>query len=344
MTNEGLRGKCIKIINAPRGELRVSFYFVRRTLKEGVVKQARICMLDKYVFSMCRAKLSTDIADFVIEGIKTQIDSTLGNDKIEIKEFQIIDDDLEDGLYVYSAANVNVFKSSVSGILSNTATIPKMNKLSEIKQDVFAYCVGVRVGEDQFYSFRRITPARIVITDVGGVKGAITAAFDSSSGELKPLEKDAIRLDKKVDCIFLENTFFVFQKKGFEDLAGLEDEHRSNAMGFIQDLVDSSIIVLEKDDIVEDVLKVKSLVKIIADVSKKKNHIGLTSSDLSRLSRIERKMSGKTLNIEDGKVRIRTLNDLTIFVKLINDYYKQGTFTQKYYRSNAGRQVTPREG
>ena len=49
----------------------------------------------------------------------------------------------------------------------------------------------------------------------------------------------------------------------------------------------------------------------------------------------ELKLSG------EGKVVLEDANDVNYFVKLLNDYYKQGVVSGKYYGTNSGQVIAP---
>lgn len=51
-----------------------------------------------------------------------------------------------------------------------------------------------------------------------------------------------------------------------------------------------------------------------------------------------KKIEGRDLKISnDGKIQLDDMKDLRDFVKLLNDFYKQGLVTGSYYGTNSGR-------
>lgn len=53
-----------------------------------------------------------------------------------------------------------------------------------------------------------------------------------------------------------------------------------------------------------------------------------------------KKMEGRDLKLtKDGKIKLEDMKDLKDFVKLLNDFYKQGLVTGSFYGTNSGRKI-----
>ena len=53
-------------------------------------------------------------------------------------------------------------------------------------------------------------------------------------------------------------------------------------------------------------------------------------------------MTGRKLELKDGKICIKTPADIKNIANLLNDYYKMGLTTKKLYSSNAGKVFNPK--
>lgn len=341
MTIEELKQKCIDIIGADYKSLNVRLYFITKKFKDGVKSYHKV--LDKYKFEMHSVQLEDQISAFLIDTVKIQVNKTLANTDIEVKDYEIIDDDADDALYSYSANNRNIFQTSIAKILNDQINIPPIQCLAEIKENIFAYCVKISNNDDEvFYSFRRINTGAFVTTSSQNIMDYISASFDSNDGTLKILSRNSVKLDNKVDCVYIDETFFIIQKKSFEAILGLEEEYKENANKMINVLEENNSICQLPNELRQMMAEARGLIKTMAAVAKKNTHHDLNKKDIDKLSKLQKKMTGNTLKMEDSKVKLETLRDLTDFVKLLNDFYKQGLFTEKYYGSNSGRPVTPK--
>ena len=71
----------------------------------------------------------------------------------------------------------------------------------------------------------------------------IRAKFDTRSQKLEMLHGETINLDKQIDCIFYQEIFYIIRKSNFEQIIGLEEEFKQEALGVAQELERSTMIL-----------------------------------------------------------------------------------------------------
>ena len=138
-------------------------------------------------------------------------------------------------------------------------------------------------------------------------------------------------MTKLIVSILVRNSSF-FQKGNFETMVGLEEEYRENA--------DEVISTLEKTNLIEGIELVKdeaqqnkNLLKTIASIAKKQNHSSFNNTEIKKMKSVLKKMEGKDLKVTpENKIKLEDKTDIKNFIKLLNDYYKRGMVSEKYYQ------------
>ncbi|MCU8007199.1 DUF4868 domain-containing protein [Shewanella sp. SM87] len=317
---------------------KVSLYFVTRHLKAGMRQSATLT--DKYDFDLVKAPISPDIAEFFRATLSNQILSHASKDDIEMKKYTVIDDDIDNKIYTYAMNNAISF-ASVININMISSKIPELTDLSDIKNDLWAYCIKVQQGQDFTYSFRKIGKGKVTTNEPQGMIQKISAMFDKTGGELKQFDGKIVSFDDKIDCIYIQSEFYVFHKKSFESIVGLEAEFTEAAQKTLNIIKDFGLV--EGLEIVEQAMLHKpSLRKTLAHIAEKGNHTTLDHNEVQSMNEVLKRFQGKEFKTNDeGKIVIETELDGKHFLKLLNDYYKQGMTTKKYYATDSGSVVNP---
>ena len=116
-------------------------------------------------------------------------------------------------------------------------------------EELWAYCIGFMDVEDQewIYTFRKIMVSKIAIdekneTDKSIVWRQIRTIFNSTSKKLTLMKGEAVTLDKQIDCVYWEETFYVLKKVPFEQIVGLQEEYHAKAIEVVDEMKNTGLI------------------------------------------------------------------------------------------------------
>tara|TARA_R110002167_G_scaffold57840_8_gene163868 strand:- start:112326 stop:113348 length:1023 start_codon:yes stop_codon:yes gene_type:complete len=317
---------------------KVSLYFVTRHLKTGMSPKAKVT--DKYDFKLVKVPISTEISVFFKDTLANQIISHGSKDDITVKQYTVIDDDIDNKIYSYAMNNAISFSNVINQDIKS-ATIPELNDLSQVKNDLWAYCIKVQQGVEFTYSFRKLGKAKVTTNEPQDILQKISARFDKTGGELKPFDGKIISFDDKIDCIYIQNQFYVFHKKSFEAIVGLESEFTEAAQKTLN-IIKGFDLVEGLDVIEQAILHKPSLRKTLAHIAEKGNHTTLDDDEVLSMNQVLKQFQGVEFTFnEAGKIVIESEADGRNFLKLLNDYYKQGMTTKKFYATESGSIVKP---
>lgn len=313
--------------------IKVSLFFVTRHLKKGVTANAKV--MDKHDFHITKAPIDPSISGFFKEVLSNQIISHASKDDIEMKQYTVIDDDIDNKIYAYALNNAMSFSHVINNSIKSDQ-IPELNDLSDIQNHLWAYCIKIQDGEEFTYSFRKIGKSKVTTNEPQTRLQKISAMFDKTGGELKEFDGNVISFDDKIDCIYINNEFYVFYKKSFESMVGLEEEFTEIAQKTLTIIKDLNIV--EGLNILEEAILYKpSLRKTLAKIAEKGNHATLDSNIIQNMNSVLSKFEDRKFTHDsNGKIIISTMAEGRDFLRLLNDYYKQGMTTQKYYASDSG--------
>jgi len=324
----------------PENSYDTNLYIITRHLKPEVKHYTKV--LDKYDFRVNKVDSDEELKSYFIKIIENQLSRALSKEDIEICQYSIIDDDLDNKIYTYALNNALSFADVITNQLSHNTDPRSINSLKEIKDDIWAYCLKIDLGNSVAFTFRKLSSGKVGTDDNNkSLIDKIRCSFDTNDARLEILKKETISFDDKIDCIYLENKFFVFKKGNFETLIGLEEELKENAEEMIQNLSQKDFIdglSALTDEIEND----KSLLKIFARIARNKKYKELDSTAIPKMQEISSKFK-ENLKIRDNKIIIEDKKDLRLFSRLLNDYYKKGEITGTYYGTNSGRILTVNE-
>lgn len=317
---------------------KISLYFVTRHIKPGMSPRAKV--LDKYDFKLTQAPISPDISSYFRTILANQIQSHASRDEVEVKPYTVIDDDLNNKIYTYSLNNAIAFADVINDKIKSD-NIPQLDNLSDIQSDLWAYCIKVEIDGEYTYSFRKIGKAKVTTNEAQDIKQKISAMFDKKGQELKEFDGSVVSFDDKIDCIYIREQFFVFQKKSFENIVGLEEEFKAAAVKTLKIIKDCNMV--EGLEVLEEAITYKpSLRKTLTHIAEKGNHTTLDANEIKSMNEVLKKFQDTEFNINDeGKIVLENADDGKNFLRLLNDYYKQGMTTKKYYATDSGSLVTP---
>jgi len=315
-------------------------YFITRVLKPNTKKTSKV--LDKFLFKVYQIDVNDEIRKHLYSLTKEQLEY-LSKRKTELHEYDVITDDTEQ-LFTYSMTNKAMsFADVVNNQLKSNP--PKIKSLEDIISDeeLWAYCVGFHnKGTDWIYTFRKILSGKVAIDEKDGNKRnalqkTIRTIFNSKSQKLELIEGETVNLDKQVDCIFYEDTFYIAKKTQFEQIVGLEEEFRIQASEVITELKATNMI--EGLEILSRQITINpSIHKKLVRLSRIGNYKDLDEKIIKKMQKVC-KQYGDKLKLKDGKLFIEDESDIDLALKMLSDYYKRGEVSGKAYGTFAGKQL-----
>ena len=293
-------------------------YFITRVLKPNVKKRAKI--LDKYNFEIYQVDIDKEIRlhlfDISIKQLKY-----IDKKQLETTEYEAITDDIRQ-IFTYDASNKAMsFLDIVKNKLENKSKIPKVNNLTEIvnSQELWAYSVGFYDNDDWIYSFRKILKGKVAVDENTAkskkIFGTFRTKFNTVSNKLEILKGETINLDERIDCMYFNETFYIFQKTQFEQITGLTEEFKEHAETIADELIATNMfdgMDLLKKQIEENPAIHKKLVRL----KKINNYQNLTEKSLKKMIKIAKRYGG-TLKENKGKIVIENENDIDLTIKVL---------------------------
>ncbi|OSZ82094.1 DUF4868 domain-containing protein [Chitinophagaceae bacterium IBVUCB1] len=315
-------------------------YFITRVLKPDMKKSAKI--LDKYDFKVYQIDVNDEIRQHLHDLTKEQLQYLLRK-KTEMHEYDVITDDTEQ-LFTYHMTNKAMsFADVVNNQLQSNP--PKIKSLEDIikTEELWAYCVGFfNKKDDWIYTFRKILSGKVAVDEKDGNKHTklqktIRTIFNTRSQKLELIEGETVNLDKQVDCIFYEDTFYIAKKTQFEQIIGLEEEYKVQASEVLVELIETKMI--EGLDLVKQQIESNpSIHKKLVRLSKIGNYRDLSPAIIKKMQKVC-KQYGDKLKIKEGKLNIEDEADIDLALKMLADYYKRGEVSGKSYGTFAGRKI-----
>lgn len=321
----------------------VKLHFITRILKSGVGKRDKT--LDKYVFKVYQIDVDDEIRKYLYDLSIKELERTVTKD-YSLIDYDPISDDT-DHLFSYKLkAETSTFSDVVVNQLGKE--LPKVESIEGIiseNEELWAYCIGFLDVEDQewIYTFRKIMVSKIAIdekndTDKSIVWRQIRTIFNSTSKKLTLMKGEAVTLDKQIDCVYWEETFYVLKKVPFEQIVGLQEEYHAKAIEVVDEMKNTGLI--DGLDGLEEELKTntslhKKLVKL-------QQNGGLGILDDKQIKKMAKvcKRYGETISVgADGHIKINDRKDFETVIKAMCDYYKKGEVSGKSYGTFSGREL-----
>ncbi|UMB55354.1 DUF4868 domain-containing protein [Lutibacter sp. A64] len=316
-------------------------YFITRVLKPNIKKRDKV--LDKYDFQIYQVDVDNEIQNHLHSLTVRQL-NYINRKKLETTEYEAISDDTHQ-IFTYDTTNKAMsFTNIVENRLSNKSEIPKIDNLTDIvsTQELWAYSVGFFDSENKWiYSFRKILRGKVAIDEEENSKrkflGSFRTKFNTQSSKLELLKGETITLDEKIDCLFFNDIFYIFQKTQFEQITCLTEEFKDHAEKVANELLETNMfegMELLKTQIKETPAIHKKLVRL----KKTNNYNNLNENSLDRMIDIAHKYGG-ILKKKGGKLLIENETDIDLTIKVLVDFYKKGEFSGKPYGTFSGKEL-----
>lgn len=321
----------------------VKLHFITRILKSGVRKRDKT--LDKYIFKVYQIDVDDEIRKYLYDLSIKELERTLA------KEYSLIEyDPISDDTGHLFSYKLKAETSSFSDVVVNQLgkELPKVESIDGIVSDseeLWAYCIGFLdlENENWIYTFRKIMISKVAIDEKNDrekniVLRQIRTIFNSKSKKLTLMKGEAVTLDKQIDCVYWEDTFYILKKVPFEQIVGLQEEYHTKAVEVVNDMKNTGLI--DGLDCVEEELKTnttlhKKLVKL-------QQSGGLEKLDGAHIKKMARvcKRYGDSISVgDDGHIKISDRKDFETVIKAMCDYYKKGEVSGKSYGTFSGREL-----
>ena len=321
----------------------IKLFFITRVLKEKLKKTSKV--MDKFLFKVYQIEVDEEIRKYLFDLSKEQLDIVIKKD-YELLEYDVISDDTEH-LFTYAMTNKAMsFADVVYNQLSSNP--PKVTSIEEIisKEELWAYCVGFydENAGNWIYSFRKILPSKVVVDENENpekpkLMRIIRAKFDTRSQKLEMLHGETINLDKQIDCIFYQEIFYIIRKSNFEQIIGLEEEFKQEALEVAQEL-ERSTMILGIDILKQQIEENPTLHKKLVRISKIKNLHSIDQAKIKRMAEISQRY-GTPLKLKDEKIAIEEPRDIDQVLRVLADYYKVGEVSGIPYGTFSGKELHP---
>lgn len=313
-------------INVTKAE-DIKLFFVTRAIKEGLTRNSRT--RDKYLFKVYQVDSSEEIRQHLFESTQSQIDNIIGKN-YEMVDYDILSDET-DHLFTYAIKDkVFSFSDVVTNQLLKPAT--KIKTISEItteNEELWAYSVGFEDLTDNkwIYTFRKIQSGKVAVNEIDNpdsnfFKKCIRTVFNTESMKLEVLKGESITLDKRIDCVFYDDTFYVVQKGAFEQIVGLQEEYQEQAKVIVRNMQQIPLIT-GTDKLMDLIEKKPSLHKKLVKIERIGGYKQLNAASIKQMSKVC-KQYGEKLPMKEGKLNMETEQDIDVILKMFGDYYKKG--------------------
>ena len=221
-------------------------------------------------------------------------------------------------------------KSSIEGIVSED-------------EELWAYCIGFEEEDHNWvYTFRKILGNKIAIDEKSNpnknvIQRAINTLFNTESKKLQLLKGEVVALDKQVDCVYFDETFYILKKAPFEQIVGIQEEFKEIALKVVEDLGTTNLI--DGINIIEEKVKSSTAIhKKLAKIAKNRGIKNLDTKAINRMNRVAKRYGERNI-IQNGRIVLNEEKDIDALLKMLGDYYKTGDVSGKSYGTYSGREI-----
>jgi len=310
-------------------------YIVTRITKSGLTKRSRV--RDKYLFKVYQMNCDNEMRESLYNATISQIEKTI-NKNFEMVDYDVLSDETEH-LFTYPIQNKVLSFSDVvtNQLLKACDMVTSIANISTVTEELWAYCLELYHPEEdkKIFTFRKILPSKVGVDDKK--KNFLKAIFNTKSQQLSLLKEETLNLDQQIDCIYVDDTFYVIKKANFEQIVGLQEEYKEKATEIVNNMIGSGFLV-GGEKLHELIEKKPSIHKKLMKVERIGGYKELTPFKMQSMKEICKKY-GDNLTIKDDKLSLDTEQDIDVILKALGDYYKKGEISGKPYGTFAGKEL-----
>lgn len=315
----------------------IKLYFIVRMLRDKRLKKQSV--MSKYIYKAFQIDIEDAIRGYVYASTIDDLDKILKKD-YSMVEYDPIADDSEN-LFTYSMKGKGLaFADVVENQLCRAVERVKSLKVFQDNGlELWAYCVGFEEESgDSIFTFRKISKAKMAVQDNENPekkKNFFNTILNTSTHQLEMLHGEVLALDRYVDCVYVDEAFYILRKVPFEQIVGIQEEFQEKALEIVSQLEETNRI--EGIEILRDKVKAGTgLHKKLAKIAKNGGIPDLTPQTLDKMRQIGITY-GNPITIKDDKIYIESEDDLDSIIKMLGDYYKVGEISGKSYGTFAGK-------
>jgi hypothetical protein len=318
---------------------KIRLYFIVRDVKPGIPKTRK--MLDKYQFSSFSVDIDEELQKHLHKTIVEQIKNKSDGSKYELVEYDVIDDDIDKVLtYSLDGNRILPFSAAIKDQINAGVDVKPVTKLGEIREKIWAYCIGV-LHDDKVptYSLRKFFPSKIGVDEPQGnfIQNTFTTIFNSAHSKLELFKGQTVSFDSRVDCLYMEEKFYIFSKNNFERIVGLEEEFKDVAEKLVEEL--KVLGLIEGLEILAAEIAVNStLLKRLAKLAQREDYKSLNPERIQKMQAVAAQ-HGLPLKVENDILQIKDSKDIDLILKMLDDYFLESQQTGIKYGSHAKKQL-----
>ena len=321
----------------------IHLFFITRKLKDNTKKTDRV--LDKFDFTAYQVDVNDEIRKYLRELTEKHLSKMVKSD-YDMEDYDVLTDDSHKVL-TYQMENKKMS-------FANVVTEQLLNKPSKIKdvvdlvakgEEIWAYSVGFYSKKETnqwIYTFRKVPSGKVAVDaksnpETSKMDKTIRTVFNTQTQKLELLKGQTINLDTTVDCIYFNDTFYIKNKRQFEQIIGLEEEFKEEARQVVTKL--QELDVIEGLDLISEQIEDHPPIhKKLVRISKIGNYRDINRATLNKMKAVS-KAYGSNLKVKNNKLVIEDKNDIELVLKMLSDYYKRGEVSGKPYGTYAGKQI-----
>jgi len=304
-------------------------YFVTRELKPGLKKTSKAT--DRFVYKCLTIETDTEIQTELFSLFHTKLKYISNEEKYLLTDYALVTDDADKKIMTYSRKEkMKSFIHIVDEDLYNAAYLEAVTSLDDIADKLWAYIIEVYVDNKSICALRKMSPSKVMI----GKKGLFTS-FRTKDKTLELFSKQTVLFDKNIDALYCDNTFFVVSKDNFEEIVGLQDEYKEEALAVADKIVKSPHFSLGfnlNGEIVDKNRFIRKLAKIREQIDE------IDSARITAMQKVARDFK-QEFTVEGGKIVIRDVKELDVVIKLLDDYFVQSPQTGKKYGASVKTEI-----
>lgn len=311
-------------------DLFIKCYLITRK----TITNSTVASENRFFFDVFKVGLDKKMIEYFKLGTLNTLQKIINNENLEFVNYSVISDDGVDSILCYDGMERLEFHN-VQEKINKDSSINVLKNLDSIKKDILAFCLKVSSKDASFTIYRKLTKSKVATDTPLSKYQKVQAFFDVNSAIMKVIPMQTVTFDEKIDFICTNKKVYIFSKLGFENIIGIEKEFVENAKSMFKVISDASII----DDmkVLEEItLSNKSLLRTVASIAQKRNHETLNSDTLKKYQKTLSEFEGTKLQEKKGKLVIENISDVKLLIKVLNDFYKQGIASGKYYGTNSG--------
>lgn len=316
----------------------VQLYLITRRQREDLPKHSK--SFDRFVFTPYHVDVNDDLQEYLKTRVNEEMRTVLAKGR-ELYPFDVTPDDAElDHVLTCSrrSGDIGGFQHLLDALNGSVDERQLMQaELGQVLENVWAYCIRFQpsnVEAPAAYCFQRFSPSKVARPE--GASWQTLFISTSNVVELGLVKQQTMTLDCKVDCVYYGDDFYILSKKGFEDIAGLDEKYQERAHEFVQRLSECGQFI-GLDHLTQASAQNVHMRRRLARFTKTGAHQTISPERREKMLEIAKRHNFSLKIDDDGKICIESPKDADLLIKLLDSYFLQceqtgdsyGSFTKK---------------